>query len=258
MGVDTKNLRNVVLLGHSGSGKTLFVESMLFESGAITRRGTIEGQNTASDYTKIEQDRGNSLFSSLMHVQWRTNKINIIDTPGYDDFVGEVISSLKVADTAIMVVNAASGVEVGTELLWEYVEKYETPCLFVINQLDHDKSNYDTTLEQVKSRFGPKVIPVQYPLQTGTGFNTIVDALRMVMYVFPKEGGKPEKKPIPDSEIGRAQEMHQALVEAAAENDESLMEKFFDAGSLNEEELAQGLTIALAHQQIFPVFCASG
>ena len=258
MGVDTKNLRNIVLLGHSGSGKTLFVESMLFESGAITRRGTIEGQNTASDYTKIEQDRGNSLFSSLMHVQWRTNKINIIDTPGYDDFVGEVISSLKVADTAIMVVNAASRVELGTELLWEYVEKYETPCLFVINQLDHDKSNYDTTLEQVKSRFGPKVIPVQYPLQTGTGFNTIVDALRMVMYVFPKEGGKPEKKPIPDSEIGRAQEMHQALVEAAAENDESLMEKFFDAGSLNEEELAQGLTIALAHQQIFPVFCASG
>jgi elongation factor G len=258
MGFETKNLRNVVLLGHSGSGKTLFVESMLFESGAITRRGTIEGQNTASDYTKIEQERGNSLFSALMHVQWRNNKINIIDTPGYDDFVGEVISSLKVADTAIMLVNSASGVEVGTELLWEYVEKFETPCLFVINQLDHDKANYDTTLEQIRSRFGPKAIPFQYPIQTGAGFNTIVDALRMVMYVFPKEGGKPEKKPIPESELGRAHDMHQVLVEAAAENDESLMEKFFDAGNLNEDELAKGLNIALSNQQIFPVFCASG
>ncbi len=258
MGVDTKNLRNVVLLGHSGSGKTLFVESMLFESGAITRRGTIDGQNTASDYTKIEQERGNSLFSALMHVQWRNNKINIIDTPGYDDFVGEVISSLKVADTAVMLVNAASGVEVGTELLWEYVEKFETPCLFVINQCDHEKANYDTTLEQIKSRFGARCLPVQYPLQTGPGFNTIIDALRMVMYVFPKDGGKPEKKPIPESELSRAHDMHQALVEAAAENDEGLMEKFFDAGSLNEEELAKGLNIALSKQQVFPIFCASG
>ncbi len=258
MSVETKNLRNVVLLGHSGSGKTLFIESMLFESGAISRRGTIEGQNTASDYTKIEQERGNSLFSALMHVEWRGNKINIIDTPGYDDFVGEVISSLKVADTAVMLVNASSGVEVGTELLWEYVESYGTPCLFVINQLDHDKANYDTSLEQIKSRFGPKIIPVQYPINPGTGFNTIVDALRMIMYVFPKDGGKPEKKQIPESEMGRATAMHQALVEAAAENDESLMEKFFDEGSLNEQELARGLNIALAHQQIFPVFCASG
>src|SRR5688572_29628010 len=258
MRFDTKNLRNVVLLGHSGSGKTLFAETMLFESGAISRRGTIEGQNTISDYTKIEQERGNSLFSSLMHAQWRNNKINIIDTPGYDDFVGEVISSLKVADTAIMIVNATSGVEVGTELLWEYVEKFKTPALFVINQMDHEKANFDSALDQIRSRFGPKVIPVQYPLNSGSGFNTIIDALRMVMYVFPKDGGKPDKQPIPESEVGRAQEMHQALVEAAAENDESLMEKFFDAGSLNEDELARGLNIALANQQIFPVFASSG
>ena len=210
------------------------------------------------DTMEIEQERGNSLFSALMHVQWRGNKINIIDTPGYDDFVGEVISSLKVADTAVMLVNASSGVEVGTELLWEYVENYGTPCLFVINQLDHDKANYDTSLEQIKSRFGPKIIPVQYPVNPGTGFNTNIDALRMIMYVFPKDGGKPEKKQIPESEMGRATAMHQALVEAAAENDESLMEKFFDEGSLNEQELARGLNIALAHQQIFPVFCASG
>jgi len=258
MGVDTKNLRNVVLLGHSGSGKTLLVESMLFEAGAISRRGTIEGQNTQSDYTKIEQERGNSLYSSLMHATWRDNKINILDTPGSDDFVGEVISSLKVSDTALMLINAANGVEVGTELLWEYVERFGTPCIFVINQLDHEKANYDVTLEQIQGRFGPKVLPVQYPLDTGSNFNTIVDALRMVMYEFPQDGGKPEKKPIPDSEIARAQAMHQALVEAAAENDETLMEHFFDQGNLSEEELAEGLTIALAHQQFFPVFCASG
>ncbi len=258
MSFETKNLRNVVLLGHSGSGKTLFVESMLFESGAISRRGTIEGKNTASDYTKIEQDRGNSLFSSLMHAEWRGNKINIIDTPGYDDFVGEVIASMKVADTAVMLVNASNGVEVGTELLWEYIEKFNTPCLFVINQVDHDKANFESSLEQIKARFGPKVLPVQYPLETGSGFNTIVDALRMVMYVFPPDGGKPEKETIPESEVARAQAMHMALVEAAAENDEGLMEKYFDEGSLNEEELAEGLNIALANQEIFPVFCASG
>jgi len=169
-----------------------------------------------------------------------------------------VISSLKVSDTALMLINAANGVEVGTELLWEYVERFGTPCIFVINQLDHEKANYDVTLEQIQGRFGPQVLPVQYPLDTGSNFNTIVDALRMVMYEFPQDGGKPEKKPIPDSEIARAQAMHQALVEAAAENDETLMEHFFDQGNLSEEELAEGLTIALAHQQFFPVFCASG
>jgi elongation factor G len=180
-------------------------------------RGTIEGQNTQSDYTKIEQERGNSLFSSLMHVTWRNNKINIIDTPGYDDFVGEVISSLKVADTAIMLVNAANGVEVAQNCSGSMFKNLK-PHVFSssINWITK-KANYDTSLEQIRSRFGNRALPCTIPLQTGTGFNTIVDALRMVMYVFPKEGGKPEKKPIPESEMGRAQDMHQALVEAAAE-----------------------------------------
>ena len=156
-----------------------------------------------------------------------------------------------------MVINAVNGVEVGTELIWEYIEKFETPALFVVNQLDHEKANFDQSVEQLKSRFGRKVMLFQYPLNAGNGFNTIVDALRMTMYVFPEGGGKPEKVDIPDSEIGRAQELHNALVEAAAENDEDLMEKFFDAGSLTEEELAQGLRIAMANQEIFPVFCVS-
>ncbi len=257
MSVDTKNIRNVVLLGHSGSGKTTLAEAMLFESGAINRMGTVAGSNTISDYTSIEQERGNSLFSTLMHVKWRDCKINLIDTPGSDDFIGEVVCSLKVADTALMVLNGAHGVEVGTEILWDYVNDFKTPTVFVVTQMDHEKSDFETTLEQAKERFGPKVIPVQYPVNQGTGFNAIIDALRMVMYVFGPNGGKPEKKPIPDTEMDKAKEMHNALVEAAAENEEGLMEKYFDQGTLSEEELTQGLRIALAHQQIFPVFCCS-
>lgn len=257
MSFTSKEIRNVVLLGHSGSGKTTLSETMLFESGAIHRRGDIQSQSTMSDFTNIEKERGNSIFSSLMHVKWKDSKINIIDTPGYDDFVGEVVSSLKVGDLAILVLNASSGVEVGTELVWEYVEQFNSPAMFVINQLDHDKADFDRTLEQAQNRFGNKVIPVQYPYNIGFEFNAIIDALRMVMYVFPEDGGKPEKEPIPESEMGKAQEMHNALVEAAAENDEELMEKFFDAGTLTEEELAEGLTIALANEQIYPVFCCS-
>lgn len=258
MSTNTKDLRNVVLLGHSGSGKTTFIETMLYEGGAIKRRGTVEQHNTVSDNTDLEHERENTIFSHQMFVNWKKNKINILDTPGFDDFVGEVIANLKVADTALIMVNAAAGVEVGTELVWEYVEDYQTPSIFVINQMDHQKADYDTTLEQLKNRFGSKVIPIQYPLNSGESFNQIVDALRMVMYEFPATGGKPEKKPIPESEMARANEMHNALVEMAAENEEGLMEKYFEEGNLSEEELAQGLMIGLAKHDFFPVFVASG
>ena len=254
---DTKNIRNVALLGHSGSGKTTFAECMLFESNSINRRGTVEDKSTISDYTNIEQERGNSIFSTLMHAKWRDCKINIIDTPGLDDFVGEVVSTLKVADLGVLLLNAKGGVEVGTELVWEYIENNKTPALFVINQVDHEKADFEATLAQAQSRFGANVLAVQYPLNPGTEFNKIIDALRMVMYVFPADGGKPEKQTIPESEMEKAQVMHNALVEAAAENDESLMDIFFENGSLTEEELAQGLRIAMANQEIFPVFCAS-
>lgn len=257
MNFDTKNIRNVALLGHSGCGKTTFAECMLFEAGAISRRGSVEEGNTQSDYTNIEKERGNSIFGSLMHAKWKDSKINILDTPGFDDFVGEVVAALKVADTAVMMINAKGGVEVGTELMWEYAEKFETPTLFVINQVDHEKADVEAAMDQLRDRFGSKVLPIQYPLNPGSDFNTIIDALRMVAYVFPSDGGKPEKQAIPDSEIARAQEMHNALVEAAAENDEGLMEKFFDEGSLTEEELTEGLRIAIAHQEVFPVFCCS-
>ncbi len=258
MAYDTKNIRNVVLLGHPGCGKTTFAETMLFESGAITRRGSVQEQNTVSDYTDLEHERGNSIFSTLMHDDWRGTKINVMDTPGFDDFIGEVISSLKVSATALVLLNAKSGVEVGTEILWEYVEKFETPAIFVVNQLDSEKANYEETVEQAKARFGKKVLPIQYPLlNPGDGFNTIVDALRMTMYVFPEEGGKPEKKPIPDSEKERVNKMHNALVEAAAENEEALMERYFEQGTLSEEDLAHGLRLAMAERSIYPLFCCS-
>ncbi len=257
MSVVSKNIRNISLLGHSGCGKTTFAETMLFEAGSISRRGSIESGNTVSDFTNIEKERGNSIFSTLMHAFWKDSKINIIDTPGLDDFAGEVVSSLKVADTALLLINASQGVEVSTELVWEYVQKFHTPAIFVVNQVDHDKSDFDKAVDQIKARFGNKAVQVQYPLNQGTGFNKIVDALRMTMYVFPEDGGKPEKQDIPEAEMQKAQEMHNLLVEAAAENDEGLMEKFFDEGTLNEEELAQGLTIALANQQIYPIFCCS-
>lgn len=254
---DTSKIRNIVLVGHSGSGKTTFAETMLFEAKAISRRGSVADGSTQSDYTSLEQQRGHSLFSSLLHCNWKDNKINILDTPGLDDFSGEVVSSLKVADTAIMLLNAKSGVEVGTELIWEYVEDFHTPMIFVVNQIDHEKSDFDNTLEQAKNRFGNRVLPMQFPVNQGSGFNAIVDALRMKMYVFPDSGGKPTKKDIPAEHAARAQAMHDALVEAAAENDDKLMEKFFEEGNLDEAELARGLSIGLAHQQFFPVFCAS-
>lgn len=257
MNYDTNSIRNVVLMGHSRCGKTSFAETMLFESGAITRMGNVMDGTTTSDYTNIEKEKQNSIFSTLTHDEWRGNKINILDTPGFDDFVGEVICSLKVADTGVLMINATNGIEVGTEILWEYIERFNTPTIIVINQVDHDKSDYETALSQAQNRFGNKVIPIQYPLNQGLGFNKIIDVLRMVMYVFPEGGGKPEKQPIPESELDRANAMHNALVEAAAENDEGLMEKYFDVGTLTEEELTNGLRMALANQEIIPVFICS-
>jgi len=255
---DTSKIRNVVLVGHSGSGKTTFAETMLYEAKAINRRGTVGDGNTQSDYTSLEQQRGHSLFASVLHCSWKDTKINILDTPGLDDFAGEVVTALKVADTVLMLLNARSGVEVGTELIWEYIDTFQTPAIFVINQLDHEKADFENTLEQAKNRFGSRVLPLQFPVNQGPGFNAIIDALRMVMYVFPPEGGKPQKMPIPAEHQARADALHNALVEAAAENDETLMEKYFEEGTLSEEELAKGLAIGLAHRQFYPVFCASG
>jgi len=254
---DDKHVKNIVLLGHAGSGKTTLTETMLFESGMINRRGSINDQNTMSDYSDLEHERGNSIFSTLLHTDWRGFKINVIDTPGMDDFVGEVISALKVADTGIMVLNAQFGVEVGTELTWEYAANYKTPIIFAINHLDHDKSDFDTTIDQAQARFGHGVTVMQYPLNQGPDFDTIVDVLKMTVYKFPKNGGKPEKLPIPESEAEKAAKLHNDLIENIAENDETLMELYFEKGTLNEDEMRKGLKMAMIKHELFPVFCVS-
>jgi len=257
MKFDTKDIRNVALLGHSGSGKTTLAECMLFESGEINRIGSVEDGTSASDYTELEQERKGSIYATLLHAHWKDSKINILDTPGSDDFVGEVISSLRVAAQGVMVLNAKNGVEVGTELIWDYIQRFETPTLFAINHIDHEKADFEQTLQQAIDRFGSRVIPIQFPYAHPSGALAIVDALRMVMYVFPDEGGKPEKEDIPDDVKERAKAMHNTLVEAAAEEEEGLMEVYFEKGTLSEEELAKGLRMSIAQQDIFPVFCCS-
>ncbi|HRH60848.1 MAG TPA: elongation factor G, partial [Chitinophagaceae bacterium] len=254
---DTSHVKSIVLLGHAGSGKTTLAECMLYEAGILTRRGSIAEKNTTGDYHELEQERGNSIFSKLMHTKWRGYKINIIDTPGYDDFVGEVISALRVADTGVMLLNAAMGVEVTTDIIWQYTEEFKTPMIFAVNKLDHEQSDFDKTVAEAKNHFGSKVAVVQYPRQQGAGFHEIIDVLRMTMYKFKDTGGKPEKLPIPDDEKSKAEELHRELVEAVASNDESLMEKYFDKGELEEDDIKNGMKKAMINHDIFPLFCLS-
>jgi elongation factor G len=254
---DDKHIKNIVLLGSPKSGKTTLAETMLFEAGLINRRGTVENGNTVSDYHAIEQERGSSVYTTLLHTEWRDYKINILDTPGLDDFVGEMIASVRVADTAVCLINAQQGVEVSTEITWEYVDQFKKPTLFVINQLDHPKSNFEMAYESIKNRFGISVTLMQYPVEQGPGFNAIIDLLKMTMYVFPADGGKPDKQPIPPEEQERANRLHNELVEKAAENDEGLMEIYFEKGTLDEDEMRQGLKLGMMNHDVFPVFCLS-
>lgn len=255
---DDKHIKNVALVGASGSGKTTLAETMLFEAGLINRRGTVEAKNTISDYHEVEHDRGASVYATPLHTEWRNYKINIIDTPGLDDFIGEIVSSLRVADTCLMLVNAQHGVEVGTDLIWNYVDRYAKPVIFAINQLDHPNANFDSSFESIKNHYGNNAVLMQYPVNTGDGFNAIIDLLKMTMYKFGPDGGKPEKLPIPDDQKDRANQLHNELVEKAAENDEGLMETYFEKGNLNEDELREGLRIGMMKHELFPVFCLSG
>jgi len=252
-----KKIRNIALLGHSGSGKTTLAETMLYESGTIKRRGTVEESNTVSDYHPIEKEKQKSVFSSFMHLDWRGTKINVIDTPGTADYVGEVVNALKVADAAIIVLDAEHGVEVGTEVLWNIVAEMNKPAFLIVNKVDHPNSNYQMVVDLCKERFGREVVPVQYPFEEGEGFSTIVDVLKMQMYEFSEDGGKPDKLPVADSHKSQADLQHNELIEAVAENDESLMELYFEKGHLDEDEMVEGLKKAMLQRQIFPMFCLS-
>lgn len=253
----TDQIRNIVLLGNSRSGKTTFAEAMLFEGGVIDRRGGVETKNSVSDYNEIEIENGNSVFSSVLYAEFQNKKINFIDPPGADDFVGGMISAFKVCDSVLMLLNAQNGIEVGTEIQYRNLMKYNKPIIFAINHLDHDKANFEKMVEQAKERIGNKFVLLQYPVTTGSGFSEIIDLLSMKLLKFSADGGKPQILDIPAGEKDKAEELYNELVEKAAESDESLMEIFFDKGALTEEEMLKGLKAGLLARNIYPVFCTS-
>ena len=253
----TKEIKNIALLGSKGSGKTTLAEAMLYECGVIKRRGTVEAKNTVSDYFPVEKEYGYSVFSTVFYAEFLGKKLNVVDCPGADDFVGSAITALNVTDTGLIVINAQYGVEVGTQNIFRTASGLKKPIIFALNQLDGEKADYENVLEQMRDVFGPKVVPVQYPLACGPGFNAMIDVLLMKKYSWGPEGGTPTIEEIPESEMPRALEMHKALVEAAAENDESLMEKFFEEEHLTEDELRMGIRKGLIDNSIYPLFCVS-
>jgi len=250
-------IKNIALLGNSGSGKTSLAEAMLFNGGIIERRGTIEGNNTVSDYRPIEHENGNSIFSTVMYTEFLNHKINILDTPGLDDFSGGVISSLFASDAAVMTINVQNGVEVGTEIHFRHAEKENKPLIIVVNGLDHEKANFEKSLEMLKERLSNNIILIQYPLNEGTGFNSIIDVLKMKMLRYSKDGGKAEILDIPADQAAKAADLHNALVEKAAESDEALMELFFSNDSLTEDEIKKGIAKGIRTRSMFPVLCLS-
>ena len=253
----TQEIKNIAILGSSGAGKTTLAEAMLYEAGVIKRRGSVKDGNTVSDYFPVEKEYGYSVFSSIFSVEWMNRKLNFIDCPGSDDFVGNVVTSLNVTDTALMVLNAQYGMEVGTINQLRYIHKLQKPVIFIVNQLDHPKADFDNVVAQLKAEYGEKAVLIQYPINCGEGFNAVIDILKYKMLRWKPEGGVPEVLDIPDEELEKARELKQKLVEAAAENEESLMEKFFDQGTLTEDEMRMGIRWGLVHRDLYPIFCVS-
>ena len=251
----TNDIKNIALLGSAGSGKTTLAESMLYEAGIIKRRGSVENKNTVSDYFPVELEYGYSVFPTVFHVEWNNKKLNIIDCPGSDDFVGGAITSLNVTDQAVILINGQYGPEVGTQNNFRYTEKLKKPVIFLINQLDSDKCDFDNIINSMKEIYGDKCVQIQYPLETGPGFHSLIDVLIMKKLTWAEGGGEPKREEIPAEEMDKAMELHKALVEAAAENDDALMEKFFDSDSLTEDEMREGIRKGLVTRSIFPVFC---
>ena len=253
----TQNIRNVVLLGSTKSGKTTLSEAMLYEGKVIDRRGTVEGKNTVSDNAEIEQINQRSIYATPLYAEFMDTKFNIIDTPGADDFVGGAVSAFKVCDTGVLVVNAQQGVEVGTQIFSRYAREYKIPLIVAVNQLDGEKASWETTLESMKETFGSKPVVVQYPVNPGPGFNGFIDVLKMKYYRFLDENGTREGLEIPADRLEEAEELRNALIERAAEYDDTLMETFFEQGSLSEDEIRKGLGVGIREGKVMPIFCLS-
>lgn len=254
---DAKHIKNIALLGSHGSGKSTLAETMLFEAGLLARRGRAEEGSLVSDHTPLERARGHSVQSTCLHTEWRNYKINIIDTPGLEELAGETVPAVRIADSCLLVLNARNGVEAGTEHAWEQIAAAGRPVILAINQLDQPRADFDAALEQARALCGPAVTVMQYPVEQGEGFHRIIDLLKMIMYVFGPEGGKPEKQPIPEAERPRAERLHKELVEKAAENDELLLDRYVEQGLLDEEDMCKGLRLGLIARTCFPVFCLS-
>ncbi len=251
----TNQIKNIVMLGNASSGKTILAEAMLFEGGIISRKGDIESKNTVSDYNPIEHENENSVFSSVLHTIYKDAKINIIDTPGADDFIGGAIAALKVVEAGLLVINTQNGIEVGTEIHNRYCNKSNKPIVLVFNQLDHEKANFEKSVEMAKERLGSAATVLQYPINAGPGFDSIVDVATMKIYKYPSGGGKPEITDIPDSEKTKAEELQAELIEKAAESDEELMEIFFEKETLTDEEMNRGLKAGIQSRGLFPIMC---
>jgi elongation factor G len=250
------NIRNIALMGHAGSGKTTLAESILFQTGTINRKGTIEEANTVSDHNEIEHERGSSVYSTPLTAEWNKLKLNILDTPGYDDYAGEVVSAIHIADTGIVILNAQNGVEVGTELGVKYAELEEKPLIYFVNKLDVEQANFEQVFEDIRTNFGKSATVFQYPVNQGAGFNSIVDVLTMKMYEFDAEGNRTISD-IPDSEKDTADSYRSELLDSVAESDEDLMNIYFEEGDLTEEQLNNGLKKAMVSRVIMPVICGS-
>ena len=254
----TNEIKNIALLGSKGSGKTTLAESMIYECGIIKRRGSIEAGNTVSDYFPVEKEYGYSVFSTVFNAEFNNKKLNIIDCPGADDFVGNAYTALGVCDMGLILVNAQYGVEVGTQNIFRTTAALKKPVIFAVNQMDAEKADFDNVMEQMREAFGPRVVQIQYPLESGPGFHSMIDVLLMKKYEWGPDGGVPTISEIPADQMDRALELNQALVEAAAENDETLMEKFFEQGSLTEDEMREGIRKGLVDRSIYPVVVLSG
>lgn len=251
---NSKEIKNIALLGNDGSGKTTLTETMLYVSGQIARKGRVSQQSTVSDYFPVEKDYGYSVFSTIFHTEWNGKKLNIIDCPGMDDFVGQAITAMSVTDTTILLINGSVGPEVGTQNHFRYTEKLKKPVIFLVNQLDSPECDFSTIVDDLQINYGKKVVPVQYPVQTGPDFHQLIDVILMKQLTY-SEDGKMTLEEIPAREMDRAKEMHQTLVEAAAENDEGLMDKYFSNGQLTEDEMREGIRKGMVTRSIFPVFC---
>ena len=253
-----KDIRNFAVVGHGGSGKTTLSEAMLSRSGKINRIGSIESGTTTSDYHHDEHQRQISIHSSPLHLEWDDIKFNLIDTPGYLDFIGEAISSLAVVDAAVVVVHAVNGIEVGTEQVWNYASNYRLPKIIVVNGLDKEHTQFDKILQQAKSNFGSNVFPLQLPVNAGPGFNQVVDVLRSELITYSTDGsGKYSEEKLPEEWQEKIKELHEELIEYVAESDDTLLEKFFEEGNLSEEEMREGLHRAIQNQVFIPVFCTT-